>query len=605
MRLVARYPPRTVRLVEIRLLEGPNLYRLEPAVKVEVAVGAEEAWHGERDPAEGVATRLWANVPPSRRPASVARLAAWCGRLRVEAGKGPADEVHVHRGADPGHWIVSFPWRGAERARTLAEAAWRLAAEEGLDPDGVPSGHPDIVAATWRIAGAFAQGPTMIRDRARRMPIVSISGTNGKSTVTRMIAHVLGQAGRRVGYTTSDGIIVDGRMVEPGDWTGPGGAAAILGRADVEVAVLETARGGILLKGIGYESNEASVLTNVSSDHLDLQGIHTLPELAAVKATICRITKPDGWVVLNADDPHVAAVAGLVAAQVAYFSLQPEDSDLLRAHVLGGGRAYVIRRGALAEIDAGETRAIVDIDEIPVTLSGLARHNVANALAAAGGARAVGATLGQVADGLRDFRPSAERSPGRLNLFRHGRRVVIVDFAHNEAGLDALLDVADGIAAGGAARTWPVTLIVGTAGDRPDDTIRGIGRIAGARARRVAIKETLSYLRGRDRAEMVEVLRAGIAEGAAEAATRGSPAVDPADVPVYETEVAAVRAELALAGGPDAHGRPDQPAVVALMCHAEREDVFALLAELGARPVDTPAELRELVPRLTSRPHRR
>ena len=590
-----------MRLVEIRLLEGPNLYRLEPAVKVEVAVGAEEAWHGERDDAEGVATRLWANVPPSRRPASVTRLAGWCGRLRVESGKGPSTEVHVHRGADPGHWVVSFPWRGAERARTLAECAWRLAAEEGLDPEGVPSDHPDVVAATWRISGAFAQGPTMIRDRARRTPTISISGTNGKSTVTRMIAHVLSRAGRRVGSTTSDGIIVDGRMIEPGDWTGPGGAAAILGRSDVEVAVLETARGGILLKGVGYESNEASVLTNVSADHLDLQGIHTLPELAAAKATICRITKADGWVVLNADDPHVAAVAGLVVARVAFFSLEPEGSAVLRAHVERGGRAYLIRRGALAEVDAGQTRTVVDIDEIPVTLGGLARHNVANALAAAGGARAMGATLEQVADGLRDFRPSAERSPGRLNLFRHGKRVVIVDFAHNEAGLDALLDVADGIAAGGAARTWPVTLIVGTAGDRPDDTIRGIGRIAGARARRVAIKETLGYLRGRDRTEMGEVLRAGIAEGAA----RGVAAVDPADVPVYETEVSAVRAELALAGGPDAHGRPDQPAVIALMCHAEREDVFALLADLGARPVDTPAELRELVPRLTSRPHRR
>ncbi len=593
-----------MRLVEIRLLEGPNLYRLEPAVKVEVAVGGGGTWHGERDAVEGVAARLWANVPPSRRPASVARLAGWCGRLRVEAGKGPADEVHVHRGADPGHWVVSFPWRGAERARTLAESAWRLAAEEELDPEGVPSDHPDVVAAAWRISGAFAQGPTMVRDGARRVPVVSISGTNGKSTVTRMIAHVLGRAGRRVGSTTSDGIIVDGRMVDPGDWTGPGGAAAILGRSDVDVAVLETARGGILLKGVGYESNEASVLTNVSSDHLDLQGIHTLPELTAAKATICRITRPDGWVVLNADDPHVAAVAGLTKARVAYFSLEPDTSEVLRAHVERGGRAYTSRRGALAEVDGGQTRSIVEIDEIPVTLGGLARHNVANALAAAGGARAMGATLEQVADGLRDFRPSAERSPGRLNLFRHGKRVIIVDFAHNEAGLEALLDVADGIAAGGAARTSPVTLIVGTAGDRPDDTIRGIGRIAGARARRVAIKETLGYLRGRDRAEMIEVLRAGIAEGAAEAAERGAPAMDPADVPVYETEVAAVRAELALAGGPDANGRPDQAVVVALMCHAEREDVFALLTELGARPVDTPAELRALVPSLASRPHR-
>jgi cyanophycin synthetase len=595
-----------VRLVEIRLLEGPNLYRLEPAVKVEVAVGAEEAWHGERDAVEGVATRLWANVPPSRRPAEVARLAGWCGRLRVEAGKGPAAEVHVHRGADPGHWIISFPWRGAERARTLAEAAWQLAGEERLDPECVDSGHPDVVAAGWRIAGATANGPAMIPDANRRIPIVSISGTNGKSTVTRMIAHVLSRAGRRVGMTTSDGIVVDGRMVEPGDWTGPGGAAAILGRGDVDVAVLETARGGILLRGVGYQGAEASVLTNVSADHLDLQGIHTLAELAAVKATICRITKPDGWVVLNADDPHVAAVAALVAARVAFFSLEAEPPPLLRSHVAGGGRAYVVRRGTLVEAEAGEAQPIVRIDEIPATLGGLARHNVGNALAAAGGARAMGASIEQVADGLRDFRPSADRSPGRLNLFRHGKRVVIVDFAHNEAGLDALLDVADGIAAGGAARTWPVTLIVGTGGDRPDDTIRGIGRIAALRARRVVIKETPDYLRGRDRLEMIDVLRAGIAEGAAEMTAAGhTGVVDPAAVTVYATEVAALRAELAFAGGPDAEGRPDQPAVIVLMCHAERDGVFRLLADLGARPVDTPADLRALVPRLSARPHPR
>ncbi|MFH0751815.1 MAG: Mur ligase family protein [Chloroflexota bacterium] len=594
-----------MRLVEIRLLEGPNLYRLEPAVKVEVAVGAEEAWHGERDAVEGVATRLWANVPPSRRPAEVARLAGWCGRLRVEAGKGPAADVHVHRGADPGHWIVSFPWRGAERARTLAEAAWQLAGEAHLDPESVSSDHPDVVAAEGRISGASAHGPTMIRDVDRRIPVVSISGTNGKSTVARMIAHVLGRAGRRVGLTTSDGIIVGGRMVEPGDWTGPGGAAAILGRGDIDVAVLETARGGILLRGVGYESNEASVLTNVSSDHLDLQGIHTLPELTAAKATICRITRPDGWVVLNADDPHVAAVASLVAAPVAFFSLEAELPPVPRAHVERGGRAYVVRRGTIIEVEAGETRPIVAVDEIPVALRGLARHNVANALAAAGGARALGATLAQVADGLRDFRPSAERSPGRLNLYRHGKRVVIVDYAHNEAGLEALLDVANGVAAGGAARTWPVTMIIGTAGDRPDDAIRGIGRIAAKRAQRVVIKETPSYLRGRDGREVIDVLRAGIAEGAAEVAAAGRPGtVDPATVPVHQTEVAALRAELALAGGPDPRGQPDQPAVVAIMCHAERDDVFRLLADLGARPVDTTADLQALVPRLTPRPRR-
>ncbi len=312
---------------------------------------------------------------------------------------------------------------------------------------------------TARIAEAGTTPPSWIRDADRRVPVVSISGTNGKSTVTRLITHILLLAGRRVGTTTSDGVLVDERMVEPGDWTGPGGAQQILARSDLDVAVLETARGGMVLRGVGYESNEASILTNVSSDHLDLQGIHTLPELAEVKSTICRITKPDGWVVLNGDDPYVSAVARRVRANVAYFSLLPGGSDPVRRHVERGGRAYLVRGGSLVEVNGPDTTEIAEIRRIPITIGGLARHNVANALAAAGGARGLGATIEEVSrDGLTDFRPDADRSPGRLNLFRLGAKVIIVDFAHNEAGIAAVLDVAQGIAGGAAGRAAPITV---------------------------------------------------------------------------------------------------------------------------------------------------
>ena len=303
-------------------------------------------------------------------------------------------------------------------------------------------------------------------------------------------------------------------MVEPGDWTGPGGAQQILRRSDIDVAVLETARGGIVLRGMGYESNEASVLTNVSSDHLDLQGIHTLPELAEVKSTIARMTKPDGWVVLNGDDPLVAAVGRRVRANVAYFSIAPGGPPpVVRRHVATGGRAYLLADGWLVEAQGERESRIVEVSRVPITIGGLARHNVANALAAAGGARGLGASLAQVRDGLIDFAPSAERSPGRLNMFRKGARLVIVDFAHNEAGIDAVLDVAEGVAAGGAGRTAPITVIIGTAGDRPDDTLRGIGRIAAQRGQRVAIKETRKYLRGRTAASVVGELLAGVKAG--------------------------------------------------------------------------------------------
>ena len=583
-----------MRLIETRLLEGPNVYRLEPVVKLEVAIGRRRTWYGQRDPGRHALVLLGASVPPRDRPDDIVAIVAWIRRLRAEHGEGRGG-VTVHRSSDPGHWIVTFPWIGAERAQTLTEAALTLAGRD-VSPSRTArlTGNQERLLVRWseRIRDARTTPPSWIRDPDRRVPVISISGTNGKSTVTRLITHILIGAGRHVGTTTSDGVLVDERLVEPGDWTGPSGAQQILARRDIDLAVLETARGGIVLRGIGYESNEVSILTNVSSDHLDLQGIHTLPELAEVKATVARITKPDGWVVLNADDPYVAAVARRVKGRVAFFSTD-EGSTVIRRHRAAGGRAYVIRRGSLVEADGDRETRIVEIGSVPITIGGLARHNVANALAAAGGARGLGASIAQVHDGLIDFRPSAERSPGRLNIYRLGARVVIVDFAHNEAGVTAILDVAEGIAAGAAGRAAPITVIIGTAGDRPDDTLRGIGRIAAQRAQRVAIKQTLNYLRGRTPESVVGELLAGVVAGGGSAA----------DVPVYVSEKEALRAELngAAGHGPDGR-RADAARVIVLMCHEDRDGVFELLATLGARPVDVASELTELVPRLQGRP---
>ena len=587
-----------MRLIEIRPLEGPNVYRLSPVVKVEVAVGRRRTWYGQRDPARHARVRLGAAVPAADWPDGVAAIAAWVRRLRADHADGTAG-LAVHRTSEPGHWIVTWPMVAVERGRAIAEAAFALAERE-VSParratlTGAQSRL--LVRHTSAIETASLAPPTWIRDADRRVPIVSISGTNGKSTVTRLITHILVLAGRHVGTTTSDGILVDERMVEAGDWTGPGGAARILERHDVDIAILETARGGIMLRGIGYESNDASVLTNVSSDHLDLQGIHTLPELAEVKATIARMTRREGWAILNGDDPYVVAAGRGIRAKVAYFSLDEDRSAAVRRHRARGGRAYLLRRGALVEADGtdGSMRELARVRDIPITIGGLARHNIANALAAAGAARALGATIEQVGHGLLDFRPSVDRSPGRLNIFRLGARLVIVDFAHNEAGIAALLDVAEGIAGGAAGRAAPITAIIGTAGDRPDDTLRGIGRIAAQRAQRVAVKETTKYLRGRTRESVIGELLAGAKAGGV-AAT---------DVPIYPSETEALRAELNGAGGTVSAGsgaRPDAPRVLVLMCQEDRDGVFRLLHELGARPVDVASELTALVPRLQER----
>ncbi len=580
-----------MRLVELRVLDGPNIYRLEPTIKIEVAVGRRRSWYGQRMPGRYAIVQLRAPVPASRAPESVVTLARWVARLHELTGSDapvlaePAPDgrprrrlpVTIHRSSEPGHWIVTFPWRQRERAEAIANAAFRLTdADEDpavLAPPGrdAPSRRrlPRTLAA---IESAASTPPPWITDDQRRIPTVSITGTNGKSTTTRMITRIFRIAGRRTGTTMSDGVLIDEQFVEQGDLTGPYGARSVLRRPDVEIAVLETARGGIVLKGLAYQSNDASVFTNVSADHLDLLGIHTLPELAEVKSVICRVTRPTGTVVLNADDPLVAAVARHVRARVCFFSLDP-GSRRIRRHLSRGRSAVLLEDGWIVEAEGDERRPIIDVRDVPATLLGLARHNVANALAAAGGARAFGATIEQVAAGLRDFRPSSDQAFGRMNLYRLGDRVVIVDFAHNEAGVAAMLEVAKGVAGKGRPGARPITAIIGTAGDRPDDALRGVGRSAARGADHLVIKETRKYLRGRTPEHIVGELLAGMAEEGAR----------PSDVPLYPDEVAALRGVIAGDGQPhDARER----GVIFLMCQADREGVVAALAELGAEPLD-------------------
>ncbi len=579
-----------MRLLEIRLLEGPNIYRLEPVVKLEVALGRRRTWYGRRDPEPHMLVRLAAAVPAGLLPSRIAALVAWIRRLRHEFPDGATGPVLVHRSSDPGHWIVTWPWAEEDRAKALAESALVLVEREVPSKGAVRAGRGRqrlLARVTAKLEEAHGPGPTYIRDKDRRLPIVSISGTNGKTTTTRLTAHILREAGKRVGLTTSDGIVVGTEMVEEGDWTGFGGARQILTRDDIDIAVLETARGGILLRGIAYESNEASVVTNVSPDHLDLQGIHTLPELAEVKATIARITKPSGWVVLNADDRFVAAFARKVRGQVAFFSLEGDASPRVRRHLRAGGRAYLVRDRVLGEAEGDRWRPLANLADVPVVLGGIARHNVANALAAAGAARAMGATLAQVGAGLRTFLPTTEDSRGRLNVFRDEQRVVVVDFAHNEAGVGVLVDVAEAIAEsigrgegdgkGGRAR---VTFIVGLAGDRPDDTLRGVGRLIASRTDRLVQKEMLHYLRGRTRESVLGEIRGGAAEGGWTG-----------EIPLYVDEPTAVSGELDRTEG------SSKPEVIVLLCHEDREGVYDVLAERRLEPVNDPRELARLVAR--------
>jgi cyanophycin synthetase len=267
-----------------------------------------------------------------------------------------------------------------------------------------------------------------------------------------------------------------------------------------------------------------------------------------------------------------------VRARVWLFSMRPRSARV-RRHLVAGGRAFVLDGDALVELEGTTRREIVSVTRIPATLGGLARHNVANALAAAAGARAMGATIDQVRMGLQAFGVDTGERYGRLDLYRRGETTVVVDFAHNEAGMAALVAVGEGLAGDRATRAGSRSLavILGSAGDRPDDTLRGMGRITARHADKVIIKEMLRYLRGRTRESLIGELRAGLASGG----------MDPSDVPVAMDEPSAVREALDPDGTIAGTGLPG---VLLVLCHEDRPGVLAVLQELGFTPNDAAAQ---------------
>jgi cyanophycin synthetase len=321
----------------------------------------------------------------------------------------------------------------------------------------------------------------------------------------------------------------------------------------------------------------------VSGDHLDLQGLHTLPELAEVKSVITRVTKPRGAVVLNADDDLVAATGKRASAPVWLFSLKPRSARVHR-HVARGGRAYVLSEdGWLVELEGDKARRLIRAADIPATVGGLARHNVANALAAAGGARALGFTIAQVRAGLGDVRNSMDLLPGRLNVFRLGNRLVIIDYAHNVAGLEVLMDTAEALIGRRGRRGATLSVLIGSAGDRPDDYLRAMAAMAGSRADEVAIREGIPYLRGRTRESVIGELREGLR----------SAGVASTSVPVYHDEVAGVRGELTTPGRLAAI-TDGSPRVFVAMCHRLRDEVHDVLIGLGGQAVEDASQVAEL-----------
>jgi cyanophycin synthetase len=307
-----------------------------------------------------------------------------------------------------------------------------------------------------------------------RIPIAAVTGTNGKTTTVRMLAHILKLTGRTVGMTTTDGVYIDGELTVEGDMTGPLAARMVLRDPKVDTAVLETARGGLLRAGLGYRHSNVAACMNVQSDHLGLRGIETLDQLAAVKRTVVEVARDTA--VLNADDPLCLKMADYTEAEyVCYVTIDP-DHELVRQHVRAGGRAVVLEHGMngymITLYASGAHMPLLWTHLIPATMEGRALFNVQNAMFAAALAYSMGISLDDIRHGLRTFDTTFFQAPGRMNVYAEHPFKVILDYGHNASAVQALVDLVKGLDVEGRR-----IVVVSAPGDRRDDDIRGIARI--------------------------------------------------------------------------------------------------------------------------------
>jgi cyanophycin synthetase len=335
-----------------------------------------------------------------------------------------------------------------------------------------------------------------------RIPIIAVTGTNGKTTTTRLIAHIVKNNGYRVGFTTSDGIYVQNHMLEKGDTTGPISAEYILKDPTVEFAVLETARGGILRAGLGFSRCDIAVITNIQEDHLGLSDIHTLDDLARVKSVVVRSVKKDGWAILNAEDEHCLKIANELSCNIAYFAMN-EDNPKVKQFAKEGKIVAVYENGYIT-IKKGEWKIRVErATHVPLTLGGKAKFMIANVLAATLAAYLQGFKTDDISLSLQTFIPSAAQTPGRMNIFDFKRFKVLIDFAHNASGYRGVEEYLSTVEA-----TKKIGIIAGV-GDRRDEDIKECATIAARMFDHIIIRQE-KHLRGRTEEEIIGLIMEGI-----------------------------------------------------------------------------------------------
>lgn len=335
-----------------------------------------------------------------------------------------------------------------------------------------------------------------------RIPIVAITGTNGKTTTSRLIAHMAKMKGYRVGYTTSDGVYIQNRLLMKGDCTGPASAEFVLKDPTVNFAVLECARGGLLRAGLGFGNCDVAVVTNVAADHLGLKGIHTIEQLAKVKGVVPETVLPDGYAILNADDDLVYDMRRGINCNLALFSMD-ENNPRIQALQRIGGITAVYENGYVTICKGSWKMRIMKAENIPLTYGGKAEFMIQNVLAAVIAANVRGISIEDMKAGLETFIPSASQTPGRLNLFEFDNFKILLDYAHNPAGMRALQKFSDKLEC-----TVKVGIIAGI-GDRRIEDNNEMGAIAAEMFDEIIIRQD-KRLRGKTEEELINMLHDGI-----------------------------------------------------------------------------------------------
>ncbi len=413
-------------------------------------------------------------------------------------------------------------------------------------------------ALVWPLPEA-PDAASVVWDTVRDVPIVLVTGSNGKTTTTRLVAAMWRAAGRVAGWCCSDGVWVGDEQLNSGDFSGPAGARAVLRNDRVQAAVLETARGGILRRGLAVHRANSAIITNIAADHFGEYGVRTLHDLARVKAVVAHAIGHDGCLVLNADDPTLRELAPALSVPLAWFSMDASNPLVLQ-HVRRDGDAAIVRDDRVAlHVDATwhDLGAVADM---PLALGGTAPHNIANLLGAALLAAVSGVPVTAIRDTMSTFGASPDDNPGRLQVQHFGGLTVLLDYAHNPEGLAALCRT---------AMTIPASrrlLVLGQAGDRDDKQLRALVRAAWSVTvfDHVIVKEMERMLRGRSVGELPALFLHELARLG----------VGPAAVEVAPAELDAIRRALAWS-------RPGD--VLVCPVHVEKQAVLSLLAQLRAQ----------------------